>query len=119
MNQLNNPVDIAIDKESILIADTSNNRVLRWNNGNKEGTIFCENCCPASIAIHNNYIYISDLAKHEVFIRKNEIDGDEIDETKLDDTKLQETELEETKLEDNNLDESKLEENKLDESKLA
>ncbi|CAF1515017.1 unnamed protein product, partial [Rotaria sp. Silwood1] len=69
-HQLNNPYDVIIDKErdSLIIWDTSNRRVVRWprRNGTSGETII-SNIDSAGLTMdENGSLYVNDYEKHEV-----------------------------------------------------
>ncbi|CAF4729869.1 unnamed protein product, partial [Rotaria sp. Silwood2] len=69
LDQLNNPTDVLIDKEtdSLIICDTG--RVVRWSrrSGTTQGEILIGNVDPWGLAMDDQrYLYISDYKKHEV-----------------------------------------------------
>ena len=71
LDQLNNPTDVLIDKEtnSLFIADQWNRRVLRWSRrqGTTQGEVIVDNIYCTGLAIdHQRYLYVSDIVKHEV-----------------------------------------------------
>ncbi|CAF4658310.1 unnamed protein product, partial [Rotaria sp. Silwood2] len=69
LDQLNQPTDVLIDKEtdSLIICDTR--RVVRWSrrNGTTQGEILIDNVNPWGLTMDDQrYLYISDYEKHEV-----------------------------------------------------
>ncbi len=70
-NQLNHPIDVIIDKEknSLIIADSENKRVMRWSleNNTKNGQIIIEDIdCYGLKMDKNGSLYVSDWEKNEV-----------------------------------------------------
>ncbi|CAF0743691.1 unnamed protein product [Adineta steineri] len=69
-NQLNVPTDIIFDKEnnSFIIADNGNKRVIRYFDQNQEyRLIIISNIhCYGLTIVKNGFIYVSDIANHEV-----------------------------------------------------
>ncbi|CAF4999026.1 unnamed protein product [Rotaria sp. Silwood1] len=69
-HQLNNPVDVIIDKESdcLIISDYGNRRVVRWprRNGTRGETIISNISCFGLTMDDNGYLYVVDNEKHEV-----------------------------------------------------
>ena len=71
LDQLYGPIDVLIDKEtnSLLIADRSNRRVLRWSRRQEttQGEVMVDNIGCIGLAIdHQRYLYVSDTRNHEV-----------------------------------------------------
>ena len=71
LDQLNWPTDVLIDKEnnSLLIADRYNRRVVRWSQGQgtTQGEVIVDDIDCAGLAMdHRRYLYVSDIAKHEL-----------------------------------------------------
>ncbi|CAF1116229.1 unnamed protein product [Rotaria sordida] len=69
LDQLHEPTDVLIDKEtdSLIICDTG--RVVRWSrrSGTTQGEILINNIDPYGLALDDQrYLYISDYKKHEV-----------------------------------------------------
>ena len=71
LDQLYGSTDVLIDKEtnSLLIADRSNQRVVRWCRRQEtiEGEVIVDNidCCGLAMD-HRRYLYVSDTEKHEI-----------------------------------------------------
>ncbi len=71
-DQLSNPLDVIIDKErdSLIICDNGNRRVIRWpcqQNGTTNGEIIISNInCIGLTMDENGSLYIVDWEKHEV-----------------------------------------------------
>ncbi|CAF5066295.1 unnamed protein product, partial [Rotaria sp. Silwood1] len=69
-HQLNNPIDVIIDKESdsLIISDRGNNRVVRWprRNGTRGETIISNIACFGLTMDDNGFLYVVDDEKHEV-----------------------------------------------------
>jgi sugar lactone lactonase YvrE len=70
MNQLNEPIDVIIDKErnNLIICDISNRRVVRWprQNGSTGQVIIADvDCCRLTMD-KDGYLYVSNFEKHEV-----------------------------------------------------
>ncbi|CAF3963356.1 unnamed protein product, partial [Rotaria sp. Silwood1] len=69
-HQLNNPQDVIIDKErdSLIICDYSNRRVVRWprRNGTSGETIISNIDCVGLTMDENGSLYVTDFGKHEV-----------------------------------------------------
>ncbi|CAF1455974.1 unnamed protein product, partial [Rotaria sp. Silwood1] len=69
-HQLNNPVDVIIDKESdsLIISDYGNNRVVRWprRNGTRGETIISNISCGGLTMDDNGSLYVVDIGKYEV-----------------------------------------------------
>jgi sugar lactone lactonase YvrE len=69
-NQLNGPIAVVVDKQSdsLIIADYSNRRVVRWprRNGTTGETIVSDICCWGLAMDNYGYLYVSDFSKHEV-----------------------------------------------------
>ncbi|CAF3730312.1 unnamed protein product [Rotaria sp. Silwood1] len=69
-HQLCNPTDVIIDKErdSLIICDTSNRRVVRWHrrNGTSGETIISNILCMGLTMDENGSLYVIDNEKHEV-----------------------------------------------------
>ncbi|CAF5099768.1 unnamed protein product, partial [Rotaria sp. Silwood1] len=79
-HQLDNPEDVIIDKErdSLIICDYSNRRVVRWprRNGTSGETIISNILCVGLTMDENGSLYITDYGKHEVRrYRKGESQG--------------------------------------------
>ncbi len=77
LDQLNYPNRVLIDKEknSLIICDRYNRRVVRWSrlSGTTEGEILIDNIFCSGLALdEQRYLYVSDTDKHEV--RRYEID---------------------------------------------
>ncbi|CAF4524822.1 unnamed protein product, partial [Rotaria magnacalcarata] len=71
LNQLNRPTDVLIDKEkdSLIICDCGNDRVVRWSrrNGTTQGEVLIDNINCYGLAMdEQRYLYVSDTRKHEV-----------------------------------------------------
>ncbi len=71
MNQLNRPTDVIIDKEknSLIIADSDNRRVMRWSleNNTKNGEIIISNIdCSRLTMDKDGSLYVTDYVKNEV-----------------------------------------------------
>ncbi|CAF1504263.1 unnamed protein product, partial [Rotaria sordida] len=70
VNQLDTPVDVIVDKEkdSLIICDYANNRVVRWprQNGTSGETIISNISCIALTMDENGSLYVVDAGKHEV-----------------------------------------------------
>ena len=71
LDQLYRPTDVLIDKEtnSLLIADRSNRRVLRWcrRQDTTQGEVIVDNIYCWRLAMdHQRYLYVSDIEKDEV-----------------------------------------------------
>ena len=71
LDQLNWPTDVLIDKESnsLLIADWTNRRALRWYRcqGRTQGdAIFDNTSCSRLTTDHERYLYVSDLVENVV-----------------------------------------------------
>ncbi|CAF3900310.1 unnamed protein product, partial [Rotaria sp. Silwood1] len=69
-HQLNNPHDVIIDKErdSLIICDYGNQRVVRWSrrNGTSGETIISNIYCWGLTMDENGSLYVTDFGKHEV-----------------------------------------------------
>ncbi|CAF1447800.1 unnamed protein product [Rotaria sp. Silwood1] len=69
-HQLNSPFDVIIDKEkdSLIISDRRNNRVVRWprRNGTSGETIISNIACIGLTMDDNGYLYVVDYEKHAV-----------------------------------------------------
>ncbi|CAF4256071.1 unnamed protein product [Rotaria sp. Silwood2] len=69
-HQLSNPQDVIIDKErdSLIICDYSNRRVVRWprRNGTSGETIISNIYCVGLTMEENGSLYVTDIGKHEV-----------------------------------------------------
>ncbi|CAF4712321.1 unnamed protein product [Rotaria sp. Silwood1] len=69
-HQLNYPADVIIDKErdSLIICDTSNGRVVRWprRNGTSGETIISNISSVGLTMDENGSLYVTDFGKHEV-----------------------------------------------------
>ncbi|CAF5024928.1 unnamed protein product, partial [Rotaria sp. Silwood1] len=69
-HQLSNPTDVIIDKErdSLIICDTSNRRVVRWprRNGISGETIISNIYCWGLTMDENGSLYVTDVGKNEV-----------------------------------------------------
>ena len=69
-HQLSYPYDVIIDKErdSLIICDYSNSRVVRWprRNGTNGETIISNIDCMGLTMDENGSLYVSDLRKDEV-----------------------------------------------------
>ncbi|CAF1352644.1 unnamed protein product, partial [Didymodactylos carnosus] len=69
-HQLSYPFDVIVDKEkdSLLICDSSNNRVVRWprRNGTSGETIISNIHCGGLTMDENGSLYVVDDRKHEV-----------------------------------------------------
>src|SRR5271155_3608762 len=69
-HQLSNPYDVIIDKErdSLIICDLSNRRVIRWpcQNGTSGEIIISNINCLGLTMDENGSLYIVDRGKHEV-----------------------------------------------------
>ncbi|CAF1050073.1 unnamed protein product [Adineta steineri] len=70
MNQLSNPLDIIIDKESdnLIICDSGNHRVMLWSCRNAStGRVIISNIDCRGLALDTNgFLYVSDHKKNEV-----------------------------------------------------
>ncbi|CAF1066925.1 unnamed protein product [Rotaria sp. Silwood1] len=71
LDQLDRPTDVLIDKEtdSLIICDFGNRRVVRWSrrSGTSQGEILIDNIhCYELFMDDQRYLYVSDIAKHEV-----------------------------------------------------
>ncbi|CAF1308085.1 unnamed protein product [Rotaria sordida] len=70
LDQLNGPYDVMIDKErdSIIICDYNNRRVVRWprQNGSNGETIVSNVGCLGLTMDHDGFLYVSDRDKHAV-----------------------------------------------------
>ncbi|CAF1318536.1 unnamed protein product, partial [Rotaria magnacalcarata] len=71
LNQLNQPSDVLIDKEtdSLIICDANSRRVVRWSrrSGTTQGEILLDNIVCFGLAMdEQRYLYVSDHAKDEV-----------------------------------------------------
>ncbi|CAF3476888.1 unnamed protein product, partial [Rotaria socialis] len=71
LNQLNNPTDVLIDKEtdSLIICDREYGRVVRWSrrSGTTQGEILIYDIYCFGVAMdEQRYLYVSDTQKHEV-----------------------------------------------------
>ncbi len=69
-HQLSNPTDVIVDKErdSLIICDTDNERVVRWprRNGTSGETIISNINCVGLTMDENGFLYVTDVGKHEV-----------------------------------------------------
>ncbi|CAF1064860.1 unnamed protein product [Rotaria sordida] len=69
-NQLNFPFDVIVDNErdSLIISDTNNNRVVRWprRNGTRGETIISNISCMGLTMDENGSLYVVNWKKHEV-----------------------------------------------------
>ncbi|CAF4565849.1 unnamed protein product, partial [Rotaria sp. Silwood2] len=69
-HQLYNPTDVIVDKErdSLIICDRSNRRVVRWprRNGTSGETIISNIACWGLTIDENGSLYVTDFGKHEV-----------------------------------------------------
>ena len=69
-HQLSNPLDVIVDKErdSLIICDSSNQRVVRWSrrNGTSGETIISNIDCWGLTMDENGSLYVTDVGKHEV-----------------------------------------------------
>ena len=71
-DQLNNPRDVIVDKErdSLIISDGGNKRVVRWprrNGGGTSGEIIISNIvCEGLTMDENGFLYVVDYGKREV-----------------------------------------------------
>ncbi len=69
-HQLSNTTDVIVDKErdSLIICDQSNSRVVRWShrNGTSGETIISNISCWGSTMDENGSLYVTDERKHEV-----------------------------------------------------
>ncbi|CAF0742728.1 unnamed protein product [Adineta steineri] len=69
-NQLSNPKDVIIDKEtdSLIICDYGNKRVVQWplQDGTRGKIIISDIACYGIVMDNNGHIYVSDYIKHEV-----------------------------------------------------
>ncbi|CAF4493978.1 unnamed protein product [Didymodactylos carnosus] len=69
-HQLSNPFDVIVDKErdSLIICDSSNRRVVRWprRNGTSGETIISNIHCGGLTMDENGSLYVVDYGKHEV-----------------------------------------------------
>ncbi|CAF1347701.1 unnamed protein product, partial [Didymodactylos carnosus] len=72
-HQLSNPYDVIVDKErdSLIICDRSNARVVRWprRNGTSGETIISNIDCMALTMDENGSLYVADVGKADVGIR--------------------------------------------------
>ncbi|CAF4248915.1 unnamed protein product, partial [Rotaria sordida] len=71
LDQLNEPTDVLIDKEthSLIICDQNNRRVVRWSrrSGTTQGEILIDNIACRGLSMDDQrYLYISDVEKDEV-----------------------------------------------------
>ena len=79
-HQLSNPADVIVDKErdSLIITDNSNSRVVRWprRNGTSGETIISNIACWGLTMDENGSLYVIDYGKHEVLrYRRGESQG--------------------------------------------
>jgi sugar lactone lactonase YvrE len=79
-HQLSNPYDVTVDKErdSLIICDYSNKRVVRWprRNGTSGETIISNISCVGLTMDENGSLYVTDEGKHEVRrYRRGESEG--------------------------------------------
>ncbi len=79
-HQLSNPADVIVDKErdSLIICDYSNKRVVRWprRNGTSGETIISNIYCWGLTTDENGSLYVTDYGKHEVRrYRRGESEG--------------------------------------------
>ncbi|CAF4530237.1 unnamed protein product, partial [Didymodactylos carnosus] len=69
-HQLSDPLDVIVDKEkdSLIICDYSNRRVVRWprRNGTSGETIISNINCAGLTMDENGSLYVVDYGKHEV-----------------------------------------------------
>jgi sugar lactone lactonase YvrE len=69
-HQLSRPFDVIVDKErdSLIICDYSNRRVVRWprRNGTSGETIISNIDCVSLTMVENGSLYVTDYGKHEV-----------------------------------------------------
>jgi sugar lactone lactonase YvrE len=69
-HQLSHPHDVIVDREtdSLIICDSSNDRVVRWSrrNGTSGETIISNISCAGLTMDENGYLYVTDQRKHEV-----------------------------------------------------
>jgi sugar lactone lactonase YvrE len=69
-HQLSEPTDVIVDKErdSLIICDRDNKRVVRWprRNGTSGETIISNIACIGLTMDENGYLYVADDEKHEV-----------------------------------------------------
>jgi sugar lactone lactonase YvrE len=70
MNQLNNPLDVIVDKErdSLIICDSGNQRIMCWpcRNASTGQTIISNIDCRGLAMDNNGFLYISDYTKNEI-----------------------------------------------------
>ncbi|CAF3383877.1 unnamed protein product [Rotaria socialis] len=71
LNQLNQPTDVLIDKEtdSLIICDHGNRRVVQWScrSGTAQGEIFVDSIDCWGLAMdEQRYLYVSDVGKESV-----------------------------------------------------
>ncbi len=79
-HQLSNPNDVIVDKErdSLIICDSGNKRVVRWprRNGTRGETIISNIDCVGLTMDENGSLYVTDEGKHEVRrYRREESEG--------------------------------------------
>ncbi|CAF1450144.1 unnamed protein product [Adineta steineri] len=69
-NQLNRPRNVIVDKKNdcFIISDYGNKRVVRWprRNGTSGETIILNIACWDLVLDNDDYLYVSDISKHEV-----------------------------------------------------
>jgi sugar lactone lactonase YvrE len=70
-NQLNNPTDVMVDKEtnSLIICDRENRRVVQWSlqNGTTSGKVLLSDILCFGLTMDNQrFLYVTDVEKHEV-----------------------------------------------------
>ncbi|CAF1366069.1 unnamed protein product [Adineta steineri] len=69
-NQLNRPRNVIVDKKNdcFIISDYGNKRVVRWprRNGTSGETIILNIACWDLVLDNGDYLYVSDISKHEV-----------------------------------------------------
>ncbi|CAF3228294.1 unnamed protein product [Rotaria sp. Silwood2] len=69
-HQLSNPRDVIVDKErdSLIISDQSNKRVVRWprQNGISGEPVISNISCGGLAIDENGFLYVTDIGKHEV-----------------------------------------------------
>ncbi|CAF2074296.1 unnamed protein product, partial [Rotaria magnacalcarata] len=71
LHQLNRPTDVLIDKDkdSLIICDYRNRRVVQWSrrSGTTQGAILIDNIDCWGLAMdEHRYLYVSDMEKHEI-----------------------------------------------------
>jgi sugar lactone lactonase YvrE len=70
MNQLNQPIDVILDKEknNLIICDYENRRVVRWSlqNSTRGETIISDIDCEGLTIDSDGYLYVCNRLEHEV-----------------------------------------------------